>query len=383
MRFLRKSKKAKKHILIISDLHLSAGALIDGKRNLLEDFHSDQELEGFIHYFSNGEYANRDVELIINGDFLDLLAVPYIKYFDDEYWSEKAALEKLNMILDAHPEVMSALNDFVKQKNKKIVYIIGNHDSELVFDSLKERFLELFDKENREKVIIDNKLSTYEPAPGIFIQHGHEYEHAHQFDPLNTTITSANGDKYFIPSWGSYYVTHVINKYKQERGHVNEAKPIRNFLIHGMIFDTFFTIRFMIANAYYYFMVRFLHYFRRKTGWKNIVEDILSELTLWEDYEALTREFFQRRKDARVLIVGHTHKPTFREYSDGTKFINTGTWMRTVNLDLKNEFSDVPRTFAHIQIFKEDYNDENFNDHVMVDLHRWAPKTTLPYEDYN
>lgn len=382
MRFLRRNKKAKKHILVISDLHLGAGAVINGRKNPLEDFYSDQELEEFLRYFSSGEYSNRDVELIINGDFLDLLAVPYVKYFDDEYWSEKASLEKLQIILDAHPEVMVALNNFVKQKNKKIVYIIGNHDSELVFDSLKEKFLSIFEPELRSRVTIDNTLATYTPAKGIYIQHGHEYEHAHQFDPLDTTITSAKGEKYFIPSWGSYYVTHVINKYKQERRHINEAKPIRSFLIHGIIFDTFFTVRFIIANFYYYLMVRFLHYFRLKAGWKSIIEDSLNELTLWEDYETLTREFFLKKSDAKVLIVGHTHKPSFREYSDGTKFLNTGTWMRTVNLDLVNDFSDVPRTFAHIQIFKEDYEVDNFEEHVSVDLHRWAPKTNLPYEDY-
>lgn len=383
MRFLRKIKKAQKHVLVISDLHLSAGAFYNGKKNPLEDFHSDEELVQFLEYFSTGDFSNKEVELIINGDFLDLLAVPYVKYFDDEFWSEKACLEKLEIILLAHPEVMSALNDFVSQKNKKIVYIIGNHDGELVFDSLKKRFLSIFDKENQEKVTIDNHLTEYSPTKGVYIQHGHEYEHAHQFDPHNTTVKSSSGDHYFIPSWGSYYVTHVVNKYKPERVHVNEVKPISTFLIHGFIFDTFFTVRFLIATIYFYTMVRFLHYFRLKMGLKSILEDAVTELTMWEDYETLTRDFFQKHNDVKVLVVGHTHKPSYREFNDGTRFLNTGTWMRTVNLDLKSELSDIPRTFAHIQVYKKDYKLEEFDQHVSVNLHRWAPKTTLPYEEYN
>ena len=59
MRFLRRTKKAKKHILVISDLHLGAGAIIDGRKNPLEDFYSDQELEEFLHFFSNGEFAKK------------------------------------------------------------------------------------------------------------------------------------------------------------------------------------------------------------------------------------------------------------------------------------------------------------------------------------
>ena len=93
MRFLRKSNKAKKIIIVISDIHLGAGAIVDGRRNPLEDFHSDKELVDFFDYYSAGIYQHLDVEIIINGDFLDLLAVPYVKYFDDEYWSESASLE--------------------------------------------------------------------------------------------------------------------------------------------------------------------------------------------------------------------------------------------------------------------------------------------------
>lgn len=382
MRFLRKNKKVQKHVLVISDLHLGAGAYINGSRNLLEDFHSDEELIDFLRYFSTGEYTNKEIELVINGDFLDLLAVPYVKYFDDEYWSEPAALEKLELILKGHPEVLEALAEFVRGKNKKIVYIIGNHDGELFFDSLKARFLQIFDEEHRSKVTLTNELTLYQPSPGVFIQHGHEYEIAHNLSPEKNMIISAKGEKYFIPSWGSYYVAHIVNKYKQERRHINEVTPISNFLIHGLIYDTYFTIRFILANIYYFVMVRFMDFVRSKPGWKKILGQVLKELTLFENYEHLTRSFFRQYADARVLIVGHTHKPNLKEFSDGTIFVNTGTWMRTVNLDLKMDFSGRPLTFAHIQISEKEYELKDFHEKVQVDLLRWAPKSSLPYEDY-
>ena len=70
MRFLRKTKVTKT-ILVISDIHLGAGVVVEGKRNPLEDFHHDKEMVGFIEYYFSGEYLNRDVELIINGDLFD------------------------------------------------------------------------------------------------------------------------------------------------------------------------------------------------------------------------------------------------------------------------------------------------------------------------
>jgi len=88
-----------KVVLVISDLHLGAGKMIKGKRNLLEDFHYDNELVDFLNYYSSGDYQDIEVELVINGDFFDFLAVPYVEFYDDEFWSEKASLAKLKMIL--------------------------------------------------------------------------------------------------------------------------------------------------------------------------------------------------------------------------------------------------------------------------------------------
>jgi UDP-2,3-diacylglucosamine pyrophosphatase LpxH len=383
MRFLRRNKKVQKTILVISDIHLGAGAVVNGKRNNLEDFEADQEMVEFLKFYSDKEYHSAEVELIINGDFLDLLAVPFVPYFDDEFWSEKASLEKLEIILKAHPEVIDALASFVNAKNKKLVYIIGNHDAELIFDSLQDRFLEIFDEADREKVTLSKDILTYSPAVGVYLEHGHSYELAHQYTVQESIIETNKGDKYFIPSWGSYYVTHVINKYKSERDHVNAVRPIKNFLIHGFIFDTFFITRFLIANAFYFVMVRFLYYYRSKIGLRKVFQESLKQLTLFEDYETLTREFFQRNPEAKVLIVGHTHEPTLREYADGTTFINTGTWTKMINLELNTKKDDSALTYAKIQIAKKDYVIEEFNENVSVELNKWEPKTDLPYSQYS
>lgn len=383
MKFLRRTKKAKKIILVISDLHLAAGAEIEGRRNPLEDFLSDKELVDFFNYYSSSEYQNKEIELIINGDFFDFLNVPYVKFFDDEFWSEKAALEKMDIIFKAHPEVMESLAAFLKTKNKTLVYIIGNHDAELLFQSMKDKFINHFPEEVRSLITISNELTLYEPTKGVFLQHGHEYESLHYFDENSSIVESNTGDKYFIPPWGSYYVTQVINKYKLERHHVNGVRPIGTFIKHGLIFDTFFMFRFLIANAYFYFMIRFMRYYRLKLGWKKIIEDVLNELTLFQDYESLTQGFFQKQEDSKVLIVGHTHEPIFREYSDGTKFINTGTWTRMVNLDLSADLNDSPLTYAKIQIFENDYAIEDFSQAVHVSLNKWNPKSDLPFEEFS
>lgn len=372
----------KKLILVISDLHLSAGKTIKGKRNLLEDFHYDNELVDFLNYYSAGDYENVEVELVINGDFLDFLAVPYVEFYDDEFWSETAALAKLRMIMSAHLGVLEALKRFLSKPLKKVVYIIGNHDAEFVFDSLKEEFLTFFG-EFRKNIILSNSISTHVPVKGVCIQHGHQYERAHEFDQENSVIETLNGEKYFIPPWGSYYVTNVINKYKQERSFINSVRPIKHFIIHGILFDTFFTIRFILSNFYYFFMVRFWHFYMTKKSLRQVFENIFRELELFQDYETLTRQFFDKNSQSRVLIVGHTHNPSLRIYNDGTVFINTGTWTRMVNLDLGKWSHDNVLTYAKIVVKAHDYEIEDFDKNVEVDLKHWLGINNFPYSEYH
>lgn len=371
-----------KVILVISDLHLSAGKMFKGKRNLLEDFHYDNELIDFLNYYSSGDYQDIEVELVINGDFLDFLAVPYVEFYDDEFWSEKAALEKLRMIMNAHRGVLDALKKFLSSPGKDIVYIIGNHDAEFVFDSLKKEFLSYFG-EHAPKIRLENSISTHIPTKGICIQHGHQYERAHEFDQENAVIETVNGERYFIPPWGSYYVTNVINKYKQERSFINAVRPIKHFIIHGIIFDTFFTLRFVLSNIYYFFMVRFWHFYMVKKSLRQVIDDIMRELELFQDYETLTRNFFEQNPESRVLIVGHTHNPALRVFNDGTIFINTGTWTRMVNLDLGQWNYGNLLTYARVLVKNKDYDIADFDKNVEVDLKYWMGINNLPYSEYH
>src|SRR4051812_12687944 len=104
--------------LVISDFHLSRGKwLKNGRRNPLEDFHQDDRFQEFLDYYSTGHYSHADVELIVNGDFFDPLAVIPLpensgKFPNLEYpleVEEPAAVQKITAILDGHPTSFDAL----------------------------------------------------------------------------------------------------------------------------------------------------------------------------------------------------------------------------------------------------------------------------------
>jgi UDP-2,3-diacylglucosamine pyrophosphatase LpxH len=370
----------KKTILVISDLHLSAGMNVHNRKNFLEDFHYDKELIEFLEYHSSDQFLDQDVELIINGDFFDLLAVPFVPYFDDEYWSEEAALEKLKMITTAHADVIHALVTFVSHPRNKLVYIIGNHDAEIIFPALQQFIYSLINESDRSKfLILLNENQHYTPVEGVVLKHGHEFELAHHFSS-QSLITDLDGNKYFLPPWGSYYVTRVINKFKEGRDYINAVRPVNKFIINGIIYDTLYTLRFIFSNFYYFFMVRFMLIFKKNNKIGKVFELIKKEIELFENYETLTEEAILSNPNLHALIVGHTHDPIFREYDDGSIFINTGTWTKIYNLDFGKNNYGARLTFARIDVKEKQL--ENSYEHLEISLNEWKGRNDLPFKEF-
>jgi UDP-2,3-diacylglucosamine pyrophosphatase LpxH len=104
--------------LVISDFHLSAGKwLPDGRRNPLEDFHQDDRLSELLDHYGGGQYENIDVELIINGDFFDPLAMTTNSSEFPAEVTEAAAVRTFQRISEAHPTVFEALSAFSAREN--------------------------------------------------------------------------------------------------------------------------------------------------------------------------------------------------------------------------------------------------------------------------
>ncbi len=379
MRFLR-DRSIEKTIIVISDTHLGAGAYVRGRKNLLEDFFYDAELVDLLDYYSTGSFANRYVELVINGDFVDLLAVPFVNFFDDEFWSEEASIEKLKLVHEAHKEVFTGLEQFLVQKNKKITYIIGNHDAELILPRVKNSFMDFFSQEVRENIqIICNEDSGYFPSKGICIKHGHEYEVANSFQPKDSVIVDKEGRRFFLPSWGHYYVTRIINKFKEERPYIHSVRPIRKFIINGLIYDAFFTMRFLVANIVYFVMVRFIYFFKQERRIRSTFINAKKELNFFLDTEEVIRDTLEDSDEINTLIVGHTHRPEYTSTGSGKVFINTGTWTKMHDLDFGKRREGIALTYAKVDILEEK---KTMNHNVEEGLFVWKGRDRAPFVEF-
>ncbi len=336
---------------VISDCHLSAGRFFEGQFNPHEDFHFDNEMCDLFDYFSTGQYGEGptgpvEVELFINGDFLDFLNVPHKGEFEDAI-TEAMAVNKLEAIIAGHPKVMAALKRFASRANKKITYLIGNHDADLFFPKVRERIIREWDPagnfpSDKVELIADRDRVRFEG--GVEIHHGNQFEWANALDFQQPTLPSFAEPILNIP-WGSFYVLKIVNRLKWEREYLDKIRPVRTFMILGFIFDPFFTFKYGFLTLYYFLKTRFT------AGIKSIPRLIKQELSFFHDLESSARQILDQDPELKTVIFGHTHKPMNRVYPDGKQYINTGTWTKMINLDIRS-FGQLPicLTFALISI---------------------------------
>lgn len=337
---------------VISDCHLSAGLNFESERNPHEDFFFDDEMVELFDFFSTGKYERYEVELIINGDYLDFLNVPYRGEFEEAI-SEEFALYKLECIMAGHPKVMEALKRFASKPGKSITYNIGNHDADLFFPKVRERIIRAWDAEGRypsPNVRINHETPVINIEGGVQIHHGNQFEAVHFFNYQNPLITEGVHRPLLNIPWGSFYVLKIVNRFKWERQYVDKVRPVKAMVLWGLLFDTWFTLKFCFLSAFYFFKTRFIYSPQRRSRLLVTLKIFKQESTTFlQDLERDARHLLDGQKDVHTVIMGHTHHPMYKSYPDGKVYINTGTWTKMINLDLRGIGGNYRLTFALIE----------------------------------
>ncbi len=349
----------KKFKVIISDCHLSAGRVFEGRLNPHEDFHFDAEMCELFNYFSMGKYGGGpdgpvEVELFINGDYFDFLNVPYRGEFEDVI-TEKVALAKCDAIIKGHTKVMAALRRFASCPGKKITYLVGNHDAELFFPKVRERIIREWDSDGRfpssnVEIITDRDHIRFEG--GVEVHHGNQFEAVHVLN-FEQPLLNQPGfeDPVLNLPWGSFYVLKIINRLKSEREFLDKVRPIRAFVFIGILTDPVFTFKFLFLSSFYFLKTRFVYSRKRRSRLRvtaRIIKEETSKFLL--DLEAEARDLLSRDSAMKTIIFGHTHKPMDKIYPDGKQYINTGTWTKMINLDWRHLGQQFSLTFALVEL---------------------------------
>jgi UDP-2,3-diacylglucosamine pyrophosphatase LpxH len=207
-----------RRIIVVSDLHVGGNSFpMLGRPDYLQDF-----LEQLAIYVPR---RHEELELVINGDFIDFLAEsPHAAWTA----TEKSALQKFQAIAKRHPALFGALRKCVS-KLPRCTIILGNHDIELAYPRVRD---ELFRELNADAhgVVFTTTNEAYRIG-GVLIEHGNRYDpwNAIDHDGLRQIVSASSrgesppSDLRVCP--GSYLVHEVMNPLKERYHFVDLLKP--------------------------------------------------------------------------------------------------------------------------------------------------------------
>lgn len=209
-------------LIIISDLHLG------GTEPYMMS--KPQQLAEFIERLPALAAEDEMLELVINGDFIDFLAIP-----DYQSWTPepRQACSKLQHTLDGPcAPVFAALAAYLSAHHKhRLTILLGNHDLELALPAVRHRLQQAFGNTRYQIAWIDDG-SAYRVG-GVLIEHGNRYDGANMndWDGLRT-IRSAQSrhetppvDLHFHVSAGSEIVENVVNPLKPRYPFIDLIQP--------------------------------------------------------------------------------------------------------------------------------------------------------------
>lgn len=213
-------------LYIVSDLHF-------GGEPGFQIFGSQAEMIWLIQHLTQLD-SDKQIGLVINGDFIDFLAEAPSRHFDPD-----GALKKLERIALHDPTfspIFSELKNFLNTANRKLIINLGNHDLELTLPWVRERLIEIL-TDNREPARA--RLSMVFDGSGVLANVGNKSVlcvHGNEVDAWNPAdfekLRQISRDYQFgrpvenwIPNAGSKMVIDVMNPVKRNYPFVDLLKP--------------------------------------------------------------------------------------------------------------------------------------------------------------
>jgi len=353
----------KKLKLIVSDFHLGRGRrLPNGGTNALEDFHYDHRFKEFLEHFGTGPYEDADIELIFNGDMLNLIQTDYHGHYPVVI-TEQVSVTKLKGIIEGHPIFFKSLRDFLNHPHHTMTYIIGNHDQEMLWKGTRSLLEGTVGKEIQWK-------NTHYQVDGIHIEHGHQYETINRIDPTRLFLTENLPEPILNLPWGTLFTVQYLIKLKMQRPFMDKIRPFRHMLWWCLFHDTWMAITQVFRLIAYFVSTRFSKNRYRQSSLKMTFK-ILFEASVFPDLTDAAKRIL-RTPEIHTVVFGHTHVYKQVQVSENKQYINLGTWCDIVSLDLENFARRTRLTYV-----KVDYDQEKKNPTPL--LRHWIGQ--IPLED--
>ncbi len=328
--------------LVVSDFHLGKGRYFaDGTRNILEDFVYDREFAEFLSYHRTGDFAEADVELILNGDILNLLQMDTYGVHT-HLMTERSVARAVEKIVAGHPDFFLGLRRFAATPHHRVSYVVGNHDAGMLFEAARKVFSEAVGAP------VDFHDVSHE-FDGIYVEHGQQYERFAGIDMDRPFITRGLPEPVLNLPWGSLYVAVMLPKLKQERPHVDKVRPFPVFLRWVIIHDLWWGIKAFFRTARFIVDTILLRRRYQISQGVRATLGLLKEISLYPNYDKIAFRILEENEHINTVIFGHTHILRYRQWREGKEYFNEGTWNEATNLDLDDYGRQTRLTYAYIE----------------------------------
>lgn len=329
----------KKLKLVVSDFHLGRGKrLPNGAMNPLEDFNHDHRFKEFLEYYSHGQYEDVDVELIFNGDMLNLIQTDYHGHFPVVI-TELISVTKLKAIIEGHPVFFKCLRDFLNHPTHSLTYIIGNHDQEMLWKGARSQFEEVVGKEVNWKNI-------YYLVDGVHIEHGHQFEAINRIDPTRIFLTENLPEPILNLPWGTLFTVQYIVRLKMSKPAIDKVRPFRMLIWWSLLHDTLSSLMHIFRLIAYFISTRFSKNRYRHSSLKMTLK-MLTEASVFPDLTDAARRIL-RTPEIHTVIFGHTHVYRHVQVGEQKQYINLGTWTDIVSMDLETFARRTKLTYVRV-----------------------------------
>lgn len=321
------AQPVKKVKVIVSDLHLGKGKILPtGGINSLEEFYFTEKLVEFIHYYSSGMFRDYQVELIINGDFLNFLQVDYKGHYLTVL-TENVCLEIMKTIVDGHRIVFQALSEFVAKPGNEITYVVGNHDQAMLWPSCREYLSQVIGANVRYKNIVYF-------FDGVHIEHGHMHEAANRFDPRRFFLKKDLAEPILNLPFGSFFFVDMVLKIKHKYPFVDKIRPFSKMMRWTLANEPWLAIK-SIFQVWWYLIASVIKPNPRRNWSFKALLKIIFERAIFPDLSDAARKVLQ---DDRVhtVIFGHSHVYQYKQWGHDKEYFNTGTWTDITSLDINS-----------------------------------------------
>jgi UDP-2,3-diacylglucosamine pyrophosphatase LpxH len=328
-------------LLIISDLHLGRGKFFkNGLSNILEDFFEDQRFCELLDYYSLDEYFEKEIELILNGDIFNLIQIDregaFTHIIDEEHSSYA-----LRQIYIGHPRFFEGIKNFLSRPNKKLTYVIGNHDAAMAFPKVQEDF--------RQMVGENVEFCFHREVHGVHIEHGHRFEAINTVHPKKFFLEGPGGKKILNLPWGSLFCIFVLPKLKKYRPNIDKIRPLSVYIKWCILHDFAFFLTMLRMVVIYIIRSSFNEFTRQNRNFRTTLT-ILKQITIYPRYGRMARKILRRKKHLSTVVMGHTHVMEWRRFPEGRYYYNSGTWNAIPSVDSSLHDSTFNLSYISIEI---------------------------------